>query len=58
MSARLCEQCEAPLDRGDDGVLRCPACLTAYDGEALSDTIIEEDLALSDVLRMVNEAQR
>ena len=42
-----------------DGVVQCPMCLMTYADSLLTDdTIIEEGLSLSEVMRMVSEAQR
>ena len=54
-----CEECGTPVERTSDGALQCPTCLMTYANPQLADdTIIEEGLSLSDVLRMVSEAQR
>ena len=59
MNERLCETCDNPLDALPGGGAQCPACLAVYDADSFSDdTVIEEGLALSDVLRIVNEARR
>ena len=54
-----CDECGTPVERSVDGVVQCPTCLMTYaDSQLTDDTIIEEGLSLSDVLRMVSEAQR
>jgi hypothetical protein len=59
MDARLCETCDNPLDALPGAAAQCPACLTVYDADPLSnDTVIEEGLSLNDVLRIVSEARR
>ena len=59
MDARLCETCDNPLDALPGGGAQCPACLTVYDADPLSnDTVIEEGLSLNDVLHIVTEARR
>ncbi len=59
MEIRQCDECGTPVETSVDGVVQCPTCLTTYvDSQLTDDTIIEESLSLSDVLRMVSEAQR
>ena len=59
MDIRQCDECGTPVERGVGGVVQCPTCLMTYaDSQPTDDTIIEEGLSLSEVLHMVNEAQR
>ena len=57
MSGRHCGDCGMPLLVLPDGEAHCPECLTAHGAEPSDDTVIEEELMLSDVLRIKSEAR-
>ena len=56
---RQCDECGTPVEEQDDGSVQCSACMMTYpDGSMGDDTMIEEGLSLSEVMRIVREAKR
>ena len=56
---RQCDECGAPVEEQDDGSAQCSACMMTYPGGSMGDdTMIEEGLSLSEVMRIVREAKR